>query len=214
MTTFKAQSHYPVAVTENFSVNFTCYHYINKDNHTDLVKKLADGTLFLFENPQTKEVTPIPYPCLFEDTQKQYMVIFMPEHVMALNDVTPSLFEGASPDVTDFTIRLCTNIQDFLEKINILDSQLIDTEFECVRLLTHTLLTEQHQISEPSFLFFHEENNKHYISVFSNDTQQLVDYNPELVSIVHSRIGDKLHLPKGHVHCVDRQFAIDALELN
>lgn len=104
-------------------------------------------------------------------------------------------------------------MQDFLEKINILDSQLLDTEFECVRLLTHTLLTEQQRITEPAFLFFHEENHKHYISVFSNNEHHLVDYNPELVHIVHSRYADKLHLPKGQVHCVDKQYAIKTLEL-
>lgn len=93
---FKSQSNYPVAITENFSVNFTCNHYINKQRHPELVAQLAQGTLFLFENPKTKEITPIPYPCLFEDTDKQYMVIFMPEHVMPVSEVTPELFEGAT----------------------------------------------------------------------------------------------------------------------
>lgn len=212
--TFKSQSHYPIAVTETFSVNFTCYHYINKNTHSHLMEKLIDGSLFQFTNPQTKEVSTIPYPCFYEDDRKKFGVLFIPDSLMPKEKATPSLFEDATNDYSDYHLRVTESLADFFEKINVLDSGMLDTEFECVKLLTHTLLTEQNEISEPSYLFFHEENNLPFIAVFADGKHKSVAYNPHLVKIVHDRFASKLHLEKGKVHCVDKAFATKTLELN
>ncbi|NEW66186.1 hypothetical protein GMA06_04110 [Granulicatella sp. zg-84] len=210
---FKKQANYPLTNQHNQTFEATCYHYINKQEQPDIAKALYEGTLFQAHDPHTNEVTSFTYPCLYEDSQKKFLVFFIPNDTVAFEDVSATMFEGGTNDYSDYTLRFTNYVTEFYEKINILDSQLLDTEVECVKLFTHTLLQEQNQLKENTHLFFHEESGKPFIMVLSPNNQARVDYNQDLVDIVHNRIENKLHLPKGQLFHVNGKWAIDALDL-
>lgn len=210
---FKKESTYPIKLDEHHTTIGTCYHYIHRQKDAHLIDKLASGELFHFTHPTTQEAIPFTYPCLFEDAQKHYVVFFIPDENIPLNELTPQLFEGTQSDYSQYTMRITTHLTEFLEKINILDFGMLDTEVECVKLLTHTLLQEQKLVEDPMHLYFYEQNNHPAIAIVTNDTPVMSEYKQELVDIVHQRVHKHLHLPSGQIHHVDANWAINALDL-
>lgn len=209
---FNKQSIYPVQLSDTETMDFTCYHYIHRQNDPELVEKLSNGSLFQVVHPVTQEAAPITYPCLFEDADKKFMVIFNPNKAIDSADVSPELFAGATTDYNEYTIRVTHYLTEFFEKINILDSNRLDTEVECVKVLTHTLLHEQNG-QKPVRLYYHEQDNKAFITVITDDQPAATDYSQELVDVVHNRLKETLHLPTGQVFKIDANWAIDHLDL-
>ncbi|MBF0780838.1 MULTISPECIES: CpXC domain-containing protein [unclassified Granulicatella] len=210
---FKKETTYPITLDNNQTLPWTCYHYINRQQDTHLIDKLASGELFHIKHPKTQETIPFTYPCLFEDTQKQFLVFFIPDNVVPLEELSTQLFEGTHNDYSQYTIRVTTYLTEFLEKINILDYGMLDTEVECVKLLTHTLLQEQQLIQKPVRLYFYEQNNKPAIAIVTDEHPSVSEYKKELVDIVHQRVNEQLYLSTGCIHHVDANWAIDTLQL-
>lgn len=210
---FQKQSQYPLNDTQGNTFTFICHHYINVQQEPQLLEELAQGNLFKFTNPQTGEVSPIPYPCLLEDEEKQLLIYFIPEGSVKSDSIAPALFEGATNDYSNYTIRLCESVTAFMEKINIFFAGYLDTEVECVKILTHALISEQHPNLQLSYMLFNETSDGAKIMIVTSDGIQQADYNEELVTIIKERVGDQLYPEKGQLHLIDSNWAADALQL-
>lgn len=211
---FPKQSIYPVPINEQKTIPFTCYHYISKQKTPELLTSLAQGMLFQVINPENGHVAPIQYPCVYEDTDNQFLVFFNPENQLPIESMAIEHFEGLTENYSDYTIRVTTTLPTFFEKINILNFGFRDTEVECVKVLTHALLTEQQPSFKEATLLFFDEENVPLFATLNGDDQSVTQYRPELINVVNERLGEQLNLQRGIIQHVNTQWAIDALQLN
>lgn len=210
---FKRESILPITLSQQ-TVDFTCHHYISKQKTPDLLNKLSTGELFQVTDTKTNVISPVQFPCVYEDTQKQFLVFYNPNNTIDSEQFGISLFEDLTEDYSHYNLRVTTTLADFFEKINVMDAQQLDTEVEAVKILTFTLLKEQQPQLKDFNLHFYDVNGERAFVVLSKDGQTLTQYRPELVNIVTKKLGDKLHLSKGVLHHVNVKWAIDVLELN
>lgn len=103
------------------------YDSVNVSLDPDIKERCLSGDIFHFECPHCHNSYMLSYPCLYHDQEKKFMVWLL-EDKASINSIDPSFVSALLS--SGYTLRRCTDINSFIEKIQILDDGLDDRAVE------------------------------------------------------------------------------------
>lgn len=110
-------------------------------------EKVKDMSIFQWKCPQCGKVQKLVYPCFYVDKDKKIIVLLQGQGVETMLDESDWKLDG-------YTKRICRTIEEFSEKIRVLDLRLQDKIIEILKLL----LFAQIHLKEPELtdIFFYQ----------------------------------------------------------
>lgn len=138
-------------------VSFTCpgchrtgramvHDIISNDEQPELKGKILEGSFFEYVCPECGTVTPILYPCLYQDRERKYMIHLVDD------DQKDNVFED-----TEDSDSVCRTVRDpnqLAEKIAILDDNLDDRAIEIAKLYRKIRLEERNPGMKVEALYY------------------------------------------------------------
>ena len=106
----------------------TQYDFINADKDIDLRDKCVSGDLFRVSCPHCKKEYMLLYPVLYFDPSHKFVIWFSAKEM-------PTTMEALKKEIakTGYTLRRCATLDEFTEKIQILEDGLDDVMVELAK---------------------------------------------------------------------------------
>ena len=186
---------------------FKVVEHINIDRTPELRQKIQDLSLFRVKCPNCGDTMLAVHPCLYHDMSGQFMVWLWPEQ------------EEAAPraefdPLAGYTLRIVDNLNDFREKISILEKGLDDRAIEIMKLLLLSQLTHDLDVVE---LLFHELDEKtgdfRFAAVLSDGAEQYVAVPGAVYQHLREDVEERLYVSGKEFARIDMTWAREALEL-
>lgn len=105
----------------------TTYDSVNVTIDPDIKERCLSGDIFHFECPHCHNSYMLSYPCLYHDQENKFMV-WLYEDEKVIDAFESSFIEQLIS--LGYTLRRCTDMNSFIEKIQILDDGLDDRAVE------------------------------------------------------------------------------------
>lgn len=108
--------------------DITQYDFINADKDRDLRDKCVSGDLFRVSCPHCKKEYLLLYPVLYFDPSHKFVIWFSAKEM-------PSSMEAIKKEIakSGYTLRRCATLDEFTEKIQILEDGLDDVMVELAK---------------------------------------------------------------------------------
>ncbi len=144
------------------------YERINVTEEPHLKRSILKNEFFVFRCPDCGITMPMTYPCLIQDTERGYMVWYVPgfektqmEKIFAFND------NGMQSDeYKDFNhyyrTRIVNNVNSLIEKMLIFDEDLDDRTIEVLKVMAAMQLQHKHKVDAVQIILFERLNNGNY----------------------------------------------------
>jgi DNA-directed RNA polymerase subunit RPC12/RpoP len=112
----------------------TLWAVVNGEVNTKTKKKIIDGKLFEYQCENCGNTHVVSYPTLYEDDSKNAMVYFAGnmEHWIEANQIVDKRRSVVEAKY-DYAIRIADSINEFIEKVSLIDHDLDDRIIEIIK---------------------------------------------------------------------------------
>ena len=146
------------------------YDRVIAPQQNDLKSKILKGEMFKFTCADCGATMPLIYPCLYQDTEKGYMVWFAPASEGTIQDKLEVFNEKAKDDeeygkmLKQYKLRMVTNLNSFVEKLLIFDQDMDDRSIEVQKAMLAVQLhnTTKYKNDDIRGIFFGVTKDKNY----------------------------------------------------
>lgn len=136
------------------------YERINVTENPHLKRSILKNELFMFRCPDCGIAMPMTYPCLIQDTERGYMVWYVPafertqmEKIFAFNDSGMQ-----SDEYKDFNhyyrTRVVSNTNSLIEKMLIFDEDMDDRVVEVLKVMLAMQLQNKYKADTVRIILF------------------------------------------------------------
>lgn len=158
-------------MTETVTVNICCpacvetgqfvqYKKININENPELREKIFSRELFKYKCPECGEEILVAYSTIYLDKENKHIVCLIPEQTET--DYNKYRLDG-------YTFRIVRSINNFVEKISMIEDGLDDRVIELYKLLFEEQFEEQRPNSNLVDVFYagkdHNENRLHFFFI-------------------------------------------------
>ena len=138
------------------------YKSINTKENPELISKVKDGSIFLWECPECKTMNLARYETLYHDPEKKLMVWLIPDG--EISETQMQAITMHTKAMGGYTLRRVSDMGDLMEKVLINDSGLDDSVLEMCKYVTKiemiakiTDQDKQRELISSTFHFYHTE---------------------------------------------------------
>ena len=129
---------------------FTQYEKIDINNNPELREKIFSREIFKFKCPECGEEILVAYSTIYFDEENNYIICLLPEETTS-EDFNKYSLEG-------YNFRIVRTINNFIEKIAMLEDGIDDRVIELYKLLFEEQFEEQHPQSRLLDVFYAGRN--------------------------------------------------------
>lgn len=174
------------------SSKFLIWESVNTVIDPEMKEKVRSREVFQFTCPQCGTKTMVNYDCLYHQMEDKVMIYLVPgdmadaELMMKgyIRDEAGNIIENPyekEMDMDDYRKRVVGSMNDFMEKLYILDAGYDDRIIELMKVFMISQLQEQKEFSYEEFLFAQNRDGSYGFHVNQgNDKWGNVDFIPEL----------------------------------
>lgn len=144
---------------------FTIYKSINVAENPELKKKVADGSLFLWECPHCGKVNLAAYETLYHDPQKKLMLWLDIKN--QISDAQMEAISNHTKAMGGYTLRIVSNVGSLIEKLRIFEDGLDDLAIEFCKWVTKQEMSAKiedaaklEEINSQKFHYHHTEGEE------------------------------------------------------
>ncbi len=145
------------------------YDSVNVKEDPDLKERCLSGDIFQFECPHCHNTYMLSYPCLYNDSDKKFMV-WLGDEEFVENSGSNNIFEKLNN--SGFILRRCEDINSFIEKLQILDDGIDDRAVELAKYDSYIdyINNRKGNSEDVSGIYYHGiENDILKINIKNND---------------------------------------------
>ena len=197
---------------------FVCWTSVNASLDKQLKEELVSGRLTTFVCQRCRTSSHVEYDVLYHDMDIPLMVwLKYPDKTgrVSTESATPGMFDLLDDN---YTFRLGTSFQDFLEKIRIFDDGLDDFTIELLKLMV--CIRKQIDITEP--LYYHRTESSllagQLIVLVYPEGDELVEFRysarKQLPSVqaIQEKVVSSIQAEKERWILLDRSYVLRVLE--
>ncbi len=138
--------------------DFTFYDSVNTELDPDLKRDVRTGELFRFECPYCGTVADVVYQCLYHQVENRAMIFFIPngetEEAERLFKDSKNRSVGMPGLDAYYKKRIVTTMNDFKEKLKLLDEDLDDRAVEIMKCLLRIMMAGEEPEHEIQNMYF------------------------------------------------------------
>ncbi|MBF6978985.1 CpXC domain-containing protein [Tuanshanicoccus lijuaniae] len=185
---------------------------INTRRQPELKQKLLDGTLLMFECPDCGAKRRITTQVLYHDPDKKLLFFVAPTYATeheSINEQLNELIYSMGLSLDDYHMRIMIETAELMEKVQIFDSRLVDTEIELVKALTDGLFLQENSDKKIRNRYFYlNQDNQPKFLYLTEDDQLMVEFNQQLLDFIRSKFHKAIdNTPKGRFLIINHHWA-------
>ncbi|MBK0347728.1 CpXC domain-containing protein [Aerococcaceae bacterium zg-ZJ1578] len=190
---------------------------INTRRQPELKKKLLDGSLLMFECPNCGAKRRITTQVLYHDPDKKLLFFVAPTYATeheSINEQLQELIYSMRLSLDGYQMRIMLETADLMEKVQIFDFNLTDTEIELVKALTDGLFLQENTDTKirNRYFYLNQENQPKFLYITEKD-QLMVEYNTELLDFIRSKFNKVITTtPKGRFLIINHHWASQVIQ--
>lgn len=128
--------------------NFQTYPFVDAENDPELKESIFNRDLFRFICPECGEEILVSYSCTYLDKGNEFVVAL----------VTDPDAERTSVEATGYTLRIVRSINEFVEKIALMEDGLDDRVAELYKIMLEDQFEEERQGAEILGIYYGGQN--------------------------------------------------------
>lgn len=161
-------------------------------NQTSMfIDSIIDWELFKFKCRGCNNQVIIEYPTLYHDNENKIIVQFSPsnDNAVLTSQIASLLVEGL--DISKYQIRVVSDLEDFVEKVQIFSMDFDDRAIELMKYLKSPTEIEDIQFAYDRMVFTKVGNNNYqFMFIHNKDVVASPDFDEELYEECYSEICD------------------------
>lgn len=130
---------------------------INPAENPELREKIMQQNLFDWCCPECKKHAQVLYPCVYHDTQNDFIIYFIPKSIS--KEVRDSILSSEHSDLSSFKKRAVFSLNEFIEKILIFESGMDDKAIELMKLALYNIEYSRNEKPIDSIYFYKYDKN-------------------------------------------------------
>lgn len=190
---------------------------LNVMQQPELKQDLLEGKIFHFECTHCGAVRQLNVQFLYIDIEQQYCVILLPEHQQTV-DIAVSMFEqvlAQYPAINEhrYRLRFVYSVAELIEKVQIFDTGLQDTEVELVKVLTDGIYATEYPDTQIQGRYFYKDQSGPHILYISDGKQILAEFHEKLLQFIRKKYQKIISDPiLGEFVMINSRWAMHVLE--
>ena len=194
--------------------DFTAWDSINTQLDPEFKEKARSGEIFRFVCPDCQAVTNVMYQCLYHQMEDKVMIYFIPngpvdEAVRVLKRPMPEGF----PEVDlNYMKRIVTGLNDFKEKLKILDEGLDDKVVEIMKFALRGAMAANEPEHEILNMYLDKApgTGRYFYVILKDEEPMALQYDQKL----YDQIAEEFRsiLKADHEVIIDQKWALSCME--
>ncbi|HEM4322435.1 TPA: CpXC domain-containing protein [Streptococcus suis] len=155
------------------------------------IDSIIDWELFKFNCKECSHQVMIEYPTIYHDKENKIIIQFSPlnDNAVLTSQIASLLLEGL--DINNYQIRVVSELEDFVEKVQIFSQGFDDRAIELMKYLKSPTEVEDIQFAYEHMVFTKVgKNNYQFMFIHNQDIVASLDFDEELYEECYSEICD------------------------
>lgn len=165
-----------------------------------------DLSLFKWTCPQCGHVLKLLYPCMYLNKGKKLLIWYVNE-LQDTERLEDELSQEFKRETRGYAKRFCHTLEEFGEKVRVLEQGLDDRTIELLKIMTFARLHVSDKSLEHIYFYREDEIGNFEFTLFYSEGPKGIKLNGSMYQEIDAVVKEKLMTLQDHFYCIDLDWA-------
>lgn len=169
-------------------------------------EKTENLSLFKWTCPQCGHVLKLLYPCMYLNRSKKILIWFVNE-LQETQKLEEELSGEFRRQTVGYTKRFCHTLEEFGEKVRVLEQELNDRTVELLKIMTFARLHVTDRSLEHIYFYRADETGNLEFTLFYTEGPKGITLNGAMYQEIDTIVKEKMEVLQDRFYCIDLNWA-------
>ncbi|MDD2971423.1 MAG: CpXC domain-containing protein [Lachnospiraceae bacterium] len=169
-----------------------------------------DLSLFKWTCPKCGHVLKLLYPCMYLDKEKKILVWYVDEHKdkkIEIDVLQKELAHEFQEEAKGYTKRFCCTLEEFGEKVRVLEQGLDDKVIELLKIMTFARLHISDKSIEHIYYYRRDAAGNYEFTIIGREGTRGITLNHSMYQDIEDLVQEKMEADQDRFYCIDPDWA-------
>lgn len=169
-------------------------------------EQTEDLSLFKWKCPACGHVLKLLFPCMYVNREKKLLIWYL-DNLADTKRLEQELPQEFTQETSQYTKRFCHTLEEFGEKIRVLEQGLDDRTVELLKIMTFARLHVSDKTLEQIYFYRKSEIGNYEFTVFNEEGPKGITLSGSMYQEIDELVQNKMEMLKDQFYCIDLDWA-------